>query len=246
MGPAASRLTHNAPPGWTKRRPAARDRRAPTESACRWITCPATGTPSRCGYGGGVPGHRRRPGRGGPARWQAFLRRFLILNAPTLGCSSRSLGWTAPETSATRPPLTGGTWIVIACHAQLRLARFGYVGDVQSAVTMTLSYQQLLSDLSLCGPLAAAAPALRGTESVCQAPGRPWPFFSWPTSHTALPPEKAELHHHDPGRRHPLHNCPAPVAQEGPRRPSRCWPSRAWAFLLIVIPFNEMHPGPDP
>jgi hypothetical protein len=67
----------------------------------------------------------------------------------------------APEV---RSPLA--PWILYAVGTAAEIAsavatgRFGYVGNVQSETTAT-SYQQLLSDLSLCAPLAVAAAALQ-------------------------------------------------------------------------------------
>jgi hypothetical protein len=67
----------------------------------------------------------------------------------------------APEV---RSPLA--PWILYALGIAARIASgvttglFGYVGDVQSAVTTASGYQQLLSVLSLCAPLAVAAAAL--------------------------------------------------------------------------------------
>ena len=68
----------------------------------------------------------------------------------------------APEV---RSPLA--PWILYAIGTAARIATaattglFGYVGNVQSAVTTASSYQQLLSDLGLCAPLAVAAAALQ-------------------------------------------------------------------------------------
>jgi hypothetical protein len=52
--------------------------------------------------------------------WQAFLRRFDIEH--TFRLLKQALGWTAP---AVRDPAAADrwTWLIIACHAQLRLAR---------------------------------------------------------------------------------------------------------------------------
>jgi hypothetical protein len=64
-----------------------------------------------------------------------------------------------------RSPLA--PWILYAIGTAARIVTvvttglFGYVGDVQSAVTSASGYQQLLSDLSLCAPLAVAAAALQ-------------------------------------------------------------------------------------
>ena len=64
-----------------------------------------------------------------------------------------------------RSPLA--PWILYAIGTAARIAtavttgRFGYVGDVQSAVTTASGYQQGLSLLSLCAPLAVAAAALQ-------------------------------------------------------------------------------------
>ena len=68
----------------------------------------------------------------------------------------------APEV---RSPLA--PWILYAIGTAARIASavttglFGYVGDVQSAVTTASGYQQLLNDLGLCAPLAVAAAALQ-------------------------------------------------------------------------------------
>ena len=52
--------------------------------------------------------------------WQAFLRRFDIEH--TFRLFKQTLGWTAPKT---RDPAAADrwTWLIIACHTQLRLAR---------------------------------------------------------------------------------------------------------------------------
>jgi hypothetical protein len=52
--------------------------------------------------------------------WQAFLRRFDIEH--TFRLFKQTLGWTAPKL---RNPEAADrwTWLVIACHTQLRLAR---------------------------------------------------------------------------------------------------------------------------
>ena len=68
----------------------------------------------------------------------------------------------APEV---RNPLA--PWVLYAIGAAARIAyaatsgHFGYLGDVQADVTTASGYQQLLSDLGLCGPLAVAAAALQ-------------------------------------------------------------------------------------
>jgi len=68
----------------------------------------------------------------------------------------------APEV---RSPLA--PWILYAIGAAARIATaattgaFGYVGNVQSAVTTASAYQQLLTDIGLCAPLAVAAAALQ-------------------------------------------------------------------------------------
>ncbi len=69
-----------------------------------WLWCSRTGAPpaevDRC--------------------WQAFLRRFDLEH--TFRLFKQVLGWTAPKL---RDPAAAGrwTWLIIACHAQLRLAR---------------------------------------------------------------------------------------------------------------------------
>jgi hypothetical protein len=68
----------------------------------------------------------------------------------------------APEV---RSPLA--PWILYAIGTVARIATavttglVGYVGNAQSAITTASGYQQLLSDLSLCAPLAVAAAALQ-------------------------------------------------------------------------------------
>ena len=68
----------------------------------------------------------------------------------------------APEV---RSPLA--PWILYAIGIAARIASaattglFGYVGNVQSAVTSASGYQQLLGDLGLCAPLAVSAAALQ-------------------------------------------------------------------------------------
>jgi hypothetical protein len=59
--------------------------------------------------------------------WQAFLRRFDLEH--TFRLFKQVLGWTAPKI---RDPAAGDrwTWIIIACHAQLRLARH-LAGDLR-------------------------------------------------------------------------------------------------------------------
>lgn len=67
--------------------------------------------------------------------------------------------------SRVRSPLT--PWILYGIGTAARIATaattglFGYVGNVQSSVITASSYQQLLSDLGLCAPLAVAAAALQ-------------------------------------------------------------------------------------
>lgn len=68
----------------------------------------------------------------------------------------------APEV---RSPLAPWILYAIATAARIAIAAttglFGYVGAVQSAVGTASGYQQLLSLLSLCAPLAVAAAALQ-------------------------------------------------------------------------------------
>jgi hypothetical protein len=72
-----------------------------------------------------------------------------------------SLRFTPEVRSALAP------WILYAIATAARIATagttglFGYIGNVQSAVITASSYQQWLSDLGLCGPLAVAAAALQ-------------------------------------------------------------------------------------
>ena len=68
----------------------------------------------------------------------------------------------APEV---RSPLAPWTLYAIGTAARIATAAttglFGYVGNVESAVTTVSGYQQLLGDLGLCAPLAVAAAALQ-------------------------------------------------------------------------------------
>ena len=67
--------------------------------------------------------------------------------------------------SEVRSPLA--PWILYAIGTVARIVtalttgRFGYIGDVQSAVTTASGYKQWLSFLSLCAPLAVSAAALQ-------------------------------------------------------------------------------------
>jgi hypothetical protein len=69
-----------------------------------WLWCPRAGA---------APGEVDR-------LWQAFLRRFDLEH--TFRLFKQVLGWTAPKI---RDPAAADrwTWLVIACHTQLRLAR---------------------------------------------------------------------------------------------------------------------------
>ena len=69
-----------------------------------WLWCSRTGA---------APGEVDR-------RWQAFLRRFDLEH--TFRLFKQVLGWTVPKI---RDPAAADrwTWLIIACHAQLRLAR---------------------------------------------------------------------------------------------------------------------------
>ncbi len=81
----------------------------------RSITCPATATPSRLWSSrAGVTAEDV------DRLWQGFLRRFDLEH--TFRLFKQVLGWTAPKI---RDPAAADrwTWVVIACHAQLRLAR---------------------------------------------------------------------------------------------------------------------------
>ena len=93
-----------------------RSSRAPS-SGCTSITCPATAARNRCGCGHHTPG----PAAGEVNRaWQAFLRRFDIEH--TFRFFKQVLGWTRPKL---RNPAAADrwTWLILACYAQLRLAR---------------------------------------------------------------------------------------------------------------------------
>ena len=63
--------------------------------------------------------HRRHRGRRGPL-WQAFLRRFDLEH--TFRLFKQTLGWTRPE-ARTPAAADRWTWLIIAAHTQLRLAR---------------------------------------------------------------------------------------------------------------------------
>ena len=90
--------------------------RAPS-SGCTSITCPATAAPSRCGCGPHAPGTCADEV---DRAWQAFLRRFDIEHM--FRFFKQVLGWTRPKL---RDPAAADrwTWIILACYAQLRLAR---------------------------------------------------------------------------------------------------------------------------
>jgi hypothetical protein len=102
-------------PGWTT------TARCPSSTApssgCKSITCPATGTPQPVwlwwSAAGALPADVDRC-------WQAFLRRFDLEH--TFRLFKQVLGWTAPKI---RDPAAADrwTWLIITCHAQLRLAR---------------------------------------------------------------------------------------------------------------------------
>ena len=75
-------------------------------------------------------------------------------------------------------------WILYAIGTAARLAsiamtgRFGYVGDASSVVSTASSYQQILSMLSLCAPLAVCAAALQVyRERVLRAYEEAWQFY---------------------------------------------------------------------
>jgi hypothetical protein len=108
------RLTHPAP-GWitTGRCRSSREPR----SGCRSTGCPATVTPSRSGCGSRPPAP---PPDQVDRCWQAYLRRFDLEH--TFRLFKQVLGWTAPKIC---DPAAADrwTWLIIACHAQLRLAR---------------------------------------------------------------------------------------------------------------------------
>src|ERR1039457_2745014 len=74
-----------------------------------------------------VPETTRYGPADGDRLWQAFLRRFDLEH--TFRLFKQVLGWTAPKI---RDPAAGDrwTWIIIACHAQLRLARH-LAGDLR-------------------------------------------------------------------------------------------------------------------
>lgn len=79
---------------------------------------------------------------------------------------SRAIGAVSARfASEVRSPLA--PWILYGITIAARIAsavttgRFGYVGNVQSAVTTASSYGQLLTILGLCGPLAVSAAAMQ-------------------------------------------------------------------------------------
>ena len=92
-----------------------RSSRAPS-SGWPSITCPATAARNRYGCG-----HHRRDSAAEVNRtWQAFLRRFDLEH--TFRFLKQVLGWTRPKL---RDPAAADrwTWLIIACYAQLYLAR---------------------------------------------------------------------------------------------------------------------------
>ena len=98
----------------SRRRPA-RHRGNPDQAAGR---SPARRPGSQAHVAVVLP-HRRRPGEV-DRLWQAFLRRFDLEH--TFRLFKQVLGWTAPKI---RDPAAADrwTWLIITCHAQLRLAR---------------------------------------------------------------------------------------------------------------------------
>jgi hypothetical protein len=91
---------------------------------------------------------------------------FVGPGQPVRGVAARAMGALrgrfADEVRSPAAP-----WILYAIGIAARLAstattgRFGYVGDVSSAVTTATGYGQVLSAFSLCAPLAVAAAALQ-------------------------------------------------------------------------------------
>ena len=82
-----------------------------------WITCPTTADPKPVWLWYIAPAACAAEVN---RCWQAFLRRFDIEH--TFRFLKQVLGWTAPKL---RDPAAADrwTWLIIACHAQLRLAR---------------------------------------------------------------------------------------------------------------------------
>ena len=113
LGPGTPRLTHRA--AWL-------DHDGPlpviegTLIRLTVDTCPVIVIPSRCGCG---PRHRSHS-----AGWTGCGRHSCAVStwSTPSGCSSRSSGWTIPKIRDP-PAADRWTWLIIACHAQLRLAR---------------------------------------------------------------------------------------------------------------------------
>jgi hypothetical protein len=94
--------------------------------------------------------------------------------APVRNWSARSMSWLAARRSAVvRGPLAPWALYAVATAARIATAattgRIGYVGNVSSAVTSATGYGQVLVTLSLLGPLAVMAAALRAYRE--QVPG---------------------------------------------------------------------------
>ena len=115
LGPAAPAAGRPRRVGGPRRRAARR--RGHPHPAGRSTTCPATAAPDRCGYGPPAPAP---PPRQVDRAWQAFLRRFDIEHM--FRFFKQVLGWTRPKL---RDPAAADrwTWLILACYAQLRLAR---------------------------------------------------------------------------------------------------------------------------
>lgn len=69
--------------------------------------------------------------------------------------------FTGEVRSALAPWILYGVGVAARIGATATTGRFGYVGDVSSAVSTASGYGQILSLLSLCAPLAVAAAALQ-------------------------------------------------------------------------------------
>ena len=132
-----------------------RSSRAPS-SGLPSITCPATAARNRYGCGHHAPG---TSGAEVDRTWQAFLRRFDLEH--TFRFLKQVLGWTRPKL---RDPAAADrwTWLIIACYAQLYLAR-------DLAADIRLPWQRPCPPGRLTPPGSAAGSA---TSARC-CPARP-------------------------------------------------------------------------
>jgi hypothetical protein len=120
--------------------------------------------------------------------WQAFLRRFDLEH--TFRFVKQVLGWTAP---LLRDPAAADRWtgLIIACYAQLRLAR-GLAADLRLLWQRPQPPGTMTPARVCCG-----FRAVRDTTGTPAAPPKPGP---------GRPPGSANGHkapHHDVGKRQP-------------------------------------------